>query len=119
MAGVIPIIKSGRLKVLGVATSRRIAFEPNWPTLSEQGVANFDYTVWSGLFVQKGVPAAIVRKLGTDVRAVLAEPDVAKKFAAFGAVPASEDLNAFVERIKQDTHTNEAIVRRANLSTKQ
>jgi tripartite-type tricarboxylate transporter receptor subunit TctC len=115
MAGVMPLISSGRLKVLGLATSQRIASEPDWATVSEQGVPNFEYTVWSGLFVQKGVPAEIVRKLEVDVHAALAEPDVAKKFAAFGAIPAKEDMKAFVERIKRDTNTNEAIVRKADI----
>jgi tripartite-type tricarboxylate transporter receptor subunit TctC len=115
MAGVMPLISSGRIKVLGLATSQRIASEPDWATVSEQGVPNFEYTVWSGLFVQKGVPAEIVRKLEVDVHAALAEPDVAKKFAAFGAIPANEDMKAFVERIKRDTNANEAIVRKADI----
>src|SRR5665811_2243976 len=46
MAGVMPLISSGRLKVLGLATSQRIASEPDWATVSEQGVPNFEYTVW-------------------------------------------------------------------------
>ena len=71
--------------------------------------------MWSGLFVQKGVPADIVHKLEVDVRAILAEPDVAKKFAAFGAIPANEDLKTFVERIKRETSANEAIVRKADI----
>ena len=103
MAGAVPLVKAGRIQVLGVATSQRIASEPTWPTLSEQGVPNFEYTVWTGLFAQKGVPADIVRKLDADFRASLADPDVAKKFAAFGAIPANENLKAFVERIKRDT----------------
>lgn len=115
MAGVMPMIGSGRIKVLGLATAQRIATEPDWPTVSEQGVPNFEYTVWSGLFVQKGVPADIVRKLETDVHAILADPDVAKKFAAFGAIPANEDLKTFVERIKRETSANEAIVSKADL----
>ena len=59
--------------------------------------------------------AAIVSKLETDVHAILAEPAVAKKFAAFGAIPADEDLKTFVERIKRETSANEAIVSKANL----
>jgi tripartite-type tricarboxylate transporter receptor subunit TctC len=101
--------------VLGLATAQRIATQPDWPTVSEQGVPNFEYTVWSGLFAQKGVPGDIVRKLETDVHAILADPDVAKKFAAFGAIPANEDLKTFVERIKRETDANEAIVSKADL----
>jgi tripartite-type tricarboxylate transporter receptor subunit TctC len=115
LAGVMPLISSGRLKVLGLATSERIASQPTWATVSEQGVPNFEYTVWSGMFVQKGVPAEIVRKLEADVHAILADPDVAKKFEAFGALAAKEDMKSFVARIKRDTSANEAIVRKADI----
>jgi tripartite-type tricarboxylate transporter receptor subunit TctC len=115
MAGAAPLVKGGKLKVLGVATAKRIALEPNWPTVSEQGVPNFDYTVWTGLFVQKGVPTEIVNKLRADVQELLALPDVAEKFATFGAIPGSETLDAFVQRIKRDTRANEAIVRSADI----
>jgi tripartite-type tricarboxylate transporter receptor subunit TctC len=115
MAGAAPLVKGGRLKVLGVATPKRIALEPNWPTVSEQGVPNFDYTVWTGLFVQKGVPKEIVEKLRADVQQLLEAPDVATKFAAFGALPGNDSQQAFVARIKHDTVTNEAIVRSADI----
>lgn len=59
--------------------------------------------------------ADIVHKLEVDVRAALAEADVAKKFAAFGAIPTNEDLKAFVERIKRETSANEAIVSKADI----
>ncbi len=117
IAGVAPLIKSGTVQVIGLATSKRIASEPDWPTLAEKGVKNFDYTVWTGLFVQKGVPADIVRKLNADFQAVLADPDVAKKFETFGAIPGNEPLEAFKERIKRDTATNEAIVRKSGIQT--
>jgi tripartite-type tricarboxylate transporter receptor subunit TctC len=115
MAGAAPLVKGGKLKVLGVETAKRIALEPNWPTVSEQGVPNFDYTVWTGLFVQKGVPTEIVNKLRADVQELLALPDVAEKFATFGAIPGNETLDAFVQRIKRDTRANEAIVRSADI----
>ncbi len=115
MAGAAPLVKSGKINVLGVATVKRIALEPNWPTVSEQGVPNFEYTVWTGLFVQKAVPAEIVNKLRADVQELLALPDVAEKFATFGAIPGNDSLDAFVKRIKRDTSANEAIVRSADI----
>jgi len=117
MAGAVPLVQSERMQVIGLTTAHRVASEPKWPTLAEAGVPNFDYTVWTGLFVQKGVPADIVRKLNADFEAVLAEPDVIKQFEVLGAIAGNEPLAAFVERIKRDTSANEAIVTRANLRT--
>lgn len=115
MAGVVPQVKSGLIKILGVASSQRIASEPDWPTISESGVPNFDYTVWSGLFVQKGVPTDIVHKLDIDVHVILAQSDVARQFETFEAIPGNEPLKAFVGRIKRDTDVNEAIVRKSDI----
>ena len=113
--GAVPLVQAGRIKVLGLTTAKRIPSEPNWPTLAEAGVPNFDYTVWTGLFVQKGVPDEIVAKLDTDVAAILKQPDVIKQLGVLGAIAADEPLSAFVERIKRDTQVNEAIVRKAHL----
>ncbi len=115
MGAAIPYVKSGRVNVLGLSTANRVASVPEWPTLSESGVKGFDYTVWTGLFAQKGTPADIVRKLDTDLRAVLAMPEVSKQFEAVGAVVGNETLDAFVQRIKRDTAENEEVVRKADI----
>ena len=78
---------------------------------------NFDYTVWSGLFVQKGVPADIVRKLDADVRAVLARTGCRQEVRGLRSDPGDENMKEFVERIKRDTSANEAIVNKAHLQT--
>ena len=110
MAGVMGMIKAGKLRVLGVASAQRIPWAPDWPTIGEQGVANSDYSVWAGLFVPRGLPADVAQKLRGDLKALLADPDVAKKFASFGAVPASDSLVAFEKRIKDETAANKTIV---------
>jgi tripartite-type tricarboxylate transporter receptor subunit TctC len=115
VVGVVPLIQSGRVKVLGLATSTRMVSQPNWPTVAEEGVPNFEYTVWSGLFAQKGVPADIVQKLRTDLQAVLANPSTAKQFETFEAIPGNESIEAFIERIKRDTAINESIVAKAGI----
>ena len=117
VAGAVALVQSGRMHVLGLTTAKRIETQPDWPTLAEAGVPDFDYTVWTGLFVQKGVPAEIVRKLGVDLSEVLARSDVKNQFEVLGAVAGNEPLAAFVERINRDTRINEAIVQKANLKS--
>jgi tripartite-type tricarboxylate transporter receptor subunit TctC len=116
--GAVPLVQAGRMKVLGLTTAHRIPSKPDWPTLAEVGVPNFDYSVWTGLFVQKGVPDEIVKKLSIDFKAVLAQPDVIKQFDVLGAIAADEPLAAFIERIKRDTSINKAIVQKAHLTNK-
>ena len=116
--GAVPLVKGGKIKVLGLTTAHRIPSEPDWPTLAESGVSNFDYTVWTGMFVQKGVPDQIVKKVGSDIAAILKQPDVIKQFSVLGAVAADEPLAAFDQRIKHDTQVNAAIVRKAHLGNR-
>ncbi len=110
MAGVMAMIESGKLRVLGVASSTRIPWAPDWPTIAEAGVTDSDYSVWAGLFAPHDVPQDILQKLHADLKAVLADPDVAAKFSAFGAVPADDSLAAFENRIERETAANKAIV---------
>jgi tripartite-type tricarboxylate transporter receptor subunit TctC len=56
------------------------------------------------------VPTDIVKKLHADLTSLLADPEVAKKFSSFGAVPATDSLEAFEKRIKSETAANKAIV---------
>src|SRR5438874_7494883 len=56
-------IRSGRLRALGVSTKMRSYLLPEVPTIAEAGVAGFDYSIWYGVWVPAGTPAAVVNKL--------------------------------------------------------
>jgi tripartite-type tricarboxylate transporter receptor subunit TctC len=63
----LPQVEQGKLVAIGVAERERVQLAPNLPTLAEQGMTDFEATVWSGLMVPAGTPQDIVDKL---VRAV-------------------------------------------------
>jgi tripartite-type tricarboxylate transporter receptor subunit TctC len=73
---VIPHIKSGKLKVIGVSTAKRSAFLPDVPTLKEQGLRDVDAGAWIGVVAPAGTPAAIVDRIRREVVAVLRDPEV-------------------------------------------
>ena len=73
---VVPHVKSGRLKAIGVSTGKRSAFLPDVPTLKEQGLAEIDAGAWIGVIAPAGTPAALLDRIRRDVVAVLKEPDV-------------------------------------------
>jgi tripartite-type tricarboxylate transporter receptor subunit TctC len=81
---VTPHEKAGAVRVLAVASAKRSALNPNWPTLQEQGVAEVDTSNWTALFAPKGTPEAIVNKLNADVLKALQASDVKERFAAGG-----------------------------------
>jgi tripartite-type tricarboxylate transporter receptor subunit TctC len=80
-----PLVRSGRLKALGVGALKRSAVMPEVPTLSEAGVPGYECANWIGLVAPAGTPADIVEKLNKDIRAVIDLPEVRKRFAEQGA----------------------------------
>lgn len=83
-AAVLPHIRSGKLRALGVSSARRSAVVPDVPTLVEQGVADFDLVAWFMLYAPADVPAAQRDRLRAATRQMLAQPEMREKLLAQG-----------------------------------
>ena len=77
-------IRSGRVKVLGVAGPKRSRLIPDVPTLSEQGIQGADNLLWMGMVTTAKVPRAIVEKLNTQLNRLLRSPEIEQRFAQLG-----------------------------------
>ena len=97
-----PHIKSGRLKLLGVATLKRLPILPEVPTLNESGVPGYDANQWYGVLTQAAVPRDIVTKLHADIVKVMARDDVKERLAADGAQPVANTPEQFAAHIKAE-----------------
>ncbi len=84
----LPHIQSGKLRVLGVTTLKRSATLPKVPTLAEQGLKDFDASVFFGIVVPSGTPQDVVTRLNGALAQVLAQPDVRQTLTAQGLEPA-------------------------------
>ncbi|MBA2721691.1 MAG: tripartite tricarboxylate transporter substrate binding protein [Methylibium sp.] len=71
-------VKAGKLRALAVAATQRVPAFPDLPTVAEGGVPGYDVDNWFGLFVPKGTPADIVKRLNADLAKVLADPELGK-----------------------------------------
>ena len=98
----LPHIKAGKLRVLGVTAGTRSAALPDTPTLMEQGLKDFDVSVFFGIVVPIGTPAEAIAKLNAAFVQVLQLPDVKQNLAAQGLEPTTKtspaDLGAFMRR---------------------
>jgi hypothetical protein len=97
-----PHIKSARLKLLGVATMKRLPILPDVPTLNESGVPGYDANQWYGVLTQAAVPRDIVTKLNADIVKVMARTDVKERLANDGAVPVGNTPEQFAAHIKAE-----------------
>ena len=84
MASVLPHVRSGRIKALGVSSLKRSPLAPDVPTVAEAGVPGFEYTTWYGMFVPAGTPRFIVNRLQADVANIIKSSQLRERFAAQG-----------------------------------
>ncbi len=82
-ATAMPLVQSGRLRVLAVATAGRSPLLPEAPPLAET-IPGFEVGSWNGVFAPAGTPREIVARLGDEVLHILATPDVRDRLAALG-----------------------------------
>ena len=97
-----PHVKSGRLRALGVSTTRRIPQLPEVPTLIEAGVPGYEVVQWYGLLAPARTPAPIVAQLNAEVVKALRTPEVRDRFSAEGADPIGSSPSEFRDYIKSE-----------------
>jgi tripartite-type tricarboxylate transporter receptor subunit TctC len=78
-------IKSGKVKVYGVTSLKRVPSLPDVPTLNEQGLKGFEVGIWHGLYAPKGTPKEAIDKLVAALQVAVKDADVNKRFADLGA----------------------------------
>jgi tripartite-type tricarboxylate transporter receptor subunit TctC len=103
LPGVNPHLQGKRVKVIGVTTAKRSPQVPDYPTAQEAGIPGVDASIWVGLFVPKGTPAAIVNKLYAASADALKRPEVKERLAVVGGAEAVATAGAaFNARITSD-----------------
>jgi tripartite-type tricarboxylate transporter receptor subunit TctC len=80
----LPQIQAGRLKALGIGSSRRIPALPDVPTISEAGVPGYEATNWWGIAAPAGTPRLVVERLHKELTVILARPETKKRFETEG-----------------------------------
>ena len=106
-----PFIRSGRVKVLGVAGPKRQMIIPNVPTLVEQGIAGADNLLWMGLVTTGKVPRAIVVKLNSELNRILNLPDVKQRFDQLGMDVEGGTPEHFEQFIKGQAEQMRALIK--------
>ena len=101
-ASAVPQIKGGKIKGIAVTTAKRSALMPNLPTIAEAGLPGFDANNWYGLLAPAKTPRPIVMRLNTEVKKVLALPDVKDFLFHQGLDPAPGTPEQFGAYIKSE-----------------
>ena len=112
VASVIPHVKAGRLKVLGVAASKRVDALPAVATMAESGFPGMTTGSWQGAYVPKDTPRPIVNRLYASFTKVLGEPEVIRRLGLGGAqVVTSKSPEEFAAFMKAQNEHFEKLVK--------
>ncbi len=101
MPALMPHIKSGKLRPIGVGTTKRLPVMPEVMAIAE-AVPGYEATQWYGVLAPAGTPREIVAKLNADMVKVLQRPDVRERLAADGAYPVGNTPDEFAAHIKAE-----------------
>jgi tripartite-type tricarboxylate transporter receptor subunit TctC len=115
LTAAIPFIKSGKVRILAAGTPKRLTSNPEWPTLAELGLLQFDGSNWVGMMGPKATPAAIVAKMNAEVNKALRMPDVIERLAGTGGMPVPMSPAEFESRVKAETAAFAEVVEKAKI----
>ncbi len=108
-------VNTGRLKAIGVTSSRRYGALPNVPTINEQGIKGFDYSGWYALMGPANMPADVVAKITAGVGKVLDDPAVRKTLDDSGIEVKRESAEQLSKTIADDSARYFNLARKLNL----
>jgi tripartite-type tricarboxylate transporter receptor subunit TctC len=99
LPAVVPQIRGGKVRAIGLASKERNPAVPDVPTMAELGLADFDVGTWTGIVGPKGLPAEIVKKVNEAVAAVVNDPVIRQRLLDEGAeirLMSPSDFGAFM-----------------------
>jgi tripartite-type tricarboxylate transporter receptor subunit TctC len=111
----IEFVRQGAIRVLAVATPRRVPYLPDVPTFAEQGFAGFEATTWFALFAPRGTPKDIVDQLNGYARALYDDPAAKSRLEANFVDPMLMNADEFAALVKADAAKWERIVKEAGV----
>ncbi|HYC47440.1 MAG TPA: tripartite tricarboxylate transporter substrate binding protein [Burkholderiales bacterium] len=116
MPTAVAYVRAGRLRALGVCTSKRSVVLPNLPTVAEVGVPGYESTNSVGILAPAGTPRDIVAKLHQEITRILAMPDVRERLLVAGIEPAPQMTpEQFADYLRNEVVKWGKVVKAANI----
>ncbi len=110
-----PHVRSGKLKALGVSSAKRNSAMPEVPTIAEAGVPGFEVTNWWGILAPAGTPAPVLERLYQELSAILDSAETRKRFELEGAEVVRMKPAEFAAFVTQETEKWTRVVKDAGI----
>ena len=110
----LPLVRSGKLRLLGVATEQRMAALPDVPTIAET-LPGFASAAWFAVAAPPKTPRDIVNKISADIAEAIRSPDLRKRFDDLSAEPVGSDPEAMARFMREETARWGAVIKAADV----
>jgi tripartite-type tricarboxylate transporter receptor subunit TctC len=108
-------VKSGKLRGLAVATTKRTVLLPDVPTVAEAGLAGWEGAIFNGLVAPAATPADVIARLNNAVNQVLAEPEFARCLGEIGLTLVGGTPQSFGEKLAEETAKWRKVIQDAHI----
>jgi tripartite-type tricarboxylate transporter receptor subunit TctC len=116
MPSALPLIQGGKVRAIGVTSSKRSALLPEVPTVAEAaGVADFQAASWSALMAPANTPEALRDAVAADIHRLLAVPEVQQRLRSLGAEAVGTTPQELARIMRSESARYESIIRKANI----
>lgn len=115
-SGLISHGKGGKVRLIGVASDRRLPAVPDLPTFIEQGIPNFTGSTWAGMLAPAGTPRDIVQRVSGEIAKIVRSDDVRSRFDELGTLPAGSTPEEFAQFIAAETSKWGKVIRAAKVT---
>jgi tripartite-type tricarboxylate transporter receptor subunit TctC len=115
LSSILPHVRSGRVRALGITSLKRSPFVPEIPTVDEAGISGFEIAAWGGYALPARAPRAVVLRLNAEINKALLSPSVSKAMAARGSIPIGGTPEQFAEHLRKETEKWVRVIKAAGI----
>jgi tripartite-type tricarboxylate transporter receptor subunit TctC len=111
----VPQVRSGKLKALGVSSAKRVPAMPDVPTITESGVPGYEVSNWWGILAPAGTPPPVLERLYKEITALLDSTETRKRFELEGAEVVRMKPDEFASFVTKETEKWTRVVKEAGI----
>lgn len=115
LLAVLPLVKSGKLKALGVTGAKRSSAASDLPTIAEEGVRGYDFSSWFGFFAPAGTPKETIVKLNREIVRILETPEMNRRLTQDGADVVASTPQEFGAYLASETKKWAQVIKQAGI----
>jgi len=112
----LPHVKSGKMRALGVTGAKRSWLVPDVPTIAESDLPGYEFEAWYALFAPAKTPRPVISKVNAEVNRALQQPEVRQRLAAISMEPMGGSEEAFARYFQTEVTKWAKVIRDAKIT---